>query len=46
MIEIVPSIFTKKNIKGDFFWEIVNNIEPETLYIFNDDNELSYFNFY
>lgn len=36
-IKICHSQFTKIGYKGDFLWEIRQNIEPKTLYIFNDN---------
>jgi hypothetical protein len=37
IIKIKPSIFKNIGQIGDFNWEIINNIEPNTLYIFNDN---------
>jgi DNA ligase (NAD+) len=36
-IKVVASIYTKSGSMGDFKWEIEQNVEPKTLYIFNDN---------
>ena len=36
-IKVCHSQFSRIGYKGDFLWEIKQNIEPKTLYIFNDN---------
>ena len=38
-IKVSWSVFDGCSKMGDFNWEIMNNIEPRTLYIFNDNEE-------
>ena len=38
-IKVSWSVFDGCSKMGDFNWEIINNIEPRTLYIFNDNEE-------
>ena len=41
-IKIVPSKFTRHHTQGDFKWEIEQDTEPHTLYVFNDNEEDHY----
>jgi hypothetical protein len=41
-IKIFPSEFKQLNKSGDFLYEIKQNLEPKTLYIFNDNNRDHY----